>query len=695
MKCRLFFSQKSLISWVFSVVSYCLISCQITALAQIENLSSLIELGRYGSAERLLLTLKNRAKRPGEVNDINHRLGELYYLYTHQYLQALVAYENIIGLPDGHLADDRYLAQIKRGDVFCRIGQHKRAIQAFQSLMELVPSNHFAHQTAQLRIRTIQDALAKRKKYQLFLNQSTEPKIDKAEAKFRMAELYRQPLNQPQEAVSYYNQVVAEFPGTRFAPESLWRMGNVYNRILHQTDLAITHYQQVENQYPTCAFASDSIYQIARIYCRKQQFRVARPHLEKVIDHYPSFWKMYAVFYWLGLACESPIKIENADYRSSINAYKTFLNLYLPELESTDFGEIAKHQLDRQTISTQIERKIAQLEANLPVQEWQQFEFVISEQNFSTALNIGRRIIADFPNTKYAKKVRTQIPKITKQAAIQQLKKTPDGPATLLQMGLIYEHELQNSELALDVYGQLVKTCPDSDWVAEALYRMGIIHLFEYKNIGQAIELYNTLTRQYAYSMQAMQASFQLGEIYRHLQQFDLAVPAYQLTAKHIEQELYLGDGFQDSFADQAEFRIAAIYYQQKDWHSALNAFQDFLRNRPNSPRLAAACTYLGLIYQSTKQKSKAIAAWQRAIDVIQIQGPIQSQMVMKELKSTESMEKIRLSNQVIRDNAIPEPITASRTTSGKHEKNKADSSQQPNSISRQVIEWLHRLQNH
>ena len=110
---------------------------------------------------------------------------------------------------------------------------------------------------------------------------------------------------------------------------------------------------------------------------------------------------------------------------------------------------------------------------------------------------------------------------------------------------------------------------------------------------------------------------------------------------------------------------------------------------------MAAACTYLGLIYQSTKQKSKAIAAWQRAIDVIQIQGPIQSQMVMKELNSTESMEKIRLSNQVIRDDDIPEPITASKITSGKHEKNKADSSQQPNSISPQVIEWLHRLQNY
>ena len=670
----------------------------MSAIAQIENLSSLIQSGRYGSAERLLLTLRNRAELAEEINDINHRLGELYYQYTHQYSQALVAFEEIISLSGEGFADDRFLAKIKRGDVFCRLGRHDEAIQSFQSLLELVPPDHFAHQTALLRIRAIQDALIKKQKYHDLLEQSLEPRINNAGAKFRIADLFRQSLNQPQKAIDYYQQVILEFPESQFAPESLWRIGNLYNQVLHKSDLAITAYEQVVNQYPSCSFAADSIYQTALIYCQANRFKLARTQLRRVISHYPSFWKMYAVFYWLGVACESSGEAESPDHRSAIKAYKTFINLYLPDLESANFGEIAKHQLDKHTINSQLNQKITQLEVNLPAKEWYHFESVISSENFSAALDIGYQIIADFPTTEYAEKVKNQLPKITKYAAIQQLQKTAKCSQTLLQIGAIYEHELKNLEPALDVYGQLVKTYPKSDWVAEALYRMGIIYLFEYKNISQAIQLYSTLTHQYPSSVQAMQASFQLGEIYRYLQQFDLAVPAYQLTTKHIEQELYLGDGFKDSFADQAEFRIAVIHYQKKDWDSALTAFQDFLRNRPNSPRFSAACTYLGLIYQSTKQKQKALAAWQRAISFIQLKGPIQSQMVAKELRLIESEESDNQtppSSKMIEGESFLEPITASRASTENHRKNRVESLNREHHTShQQILEWLQNLKN-
>ena len=691
----MFSLKKLLIVWSSVVLIYYLIPFQLSATAQIENLNSLIESGRYDSAERLLLTLKNRAELPEEINDINHRLGELYYQYTHQYSQALVAFEEIISLSGSGFADDRFLAKIKRGDVFCRLGRHDEAIQSFRSLLEFVPPDHFAHQTARLRIRRIQDALIKKQKYHDLLKQSFVPRINNAGTKFRIADLFRQSLNQPQKAIDYYQQVLLEFPESQFAPESLWRIGNLYNQVLHKNDLAITAYEQVVNQYPSCSFAADSIYQTALIYCQANRFRLARTHLKRVINHYPSFWKMYAVFYWLGVACESSGKAETADYRSAIKAYKTFVNLYLPDLEPANLGELAKHQLDKQAISAQLNQKITQLEVNLPAKELHYFESVISAQNFSAALNIGYQIIADFPTTQYAEKVKKQLPKIAKQAAIQQLQKTAKCPQTLLQIGAIYEHELKNLEPALDVYGQLVKTYPESDWVAEALYRMGLIYLFEYKNISQAIQLYSTLTHQYSSSVQAMQASFQLGEIYRHLQQFDLALPAYQLTTKHIEQELYLGDGFQDSFADQAEFRIAVIHYQKKDWDSALTSFQDFLRNRPNSPRFSAACTYLGLIYQSTKQKQKAIAAWQRAISFIQLKGPIQSQMVEKELRLIEGDNQTQFSRKIIEDKLFLEPITASRTSTENHRKNKVRSSDQEHHTShQQVLEWLQNLKN-
>ena len=116
------------------------------------------------------------------------------------------------------------------------------------------------------------------------------------------SEKYQKPVNvnlaynQPQKAIDYYQQVILEFPESQFAPESLWRIGNLYNQVLHKSDLAITAYEQVVNQYPSCSFAADSIYQTALIYCQANRFKLARTQLRRVISHYPSFWKMYAVF---------------------------------------------------------------------------------------------------------------------------------------------------------------------------------------------------------------------------------------------------------------------------------------------------------------------------------------------------------------------------------------------------------------
>ncbi len=607
-------------------------------IAQIENLHPLIQSGQYTSAERLLLTLKNRTEAAEQLTDINHRLGELHYQYTHQYDRALIAFEDIIRLST--LGDDRYLAQIKRGDVFCRLGQHPKAIQAFQELAENVPSDHFAYQTGQLRIRTIQDALIRQKQYQSLIDQSAESRIDKAEAKFRIAELYRQPLNQPQQAVNYYQQIVTEYPQTPFAPESLWRLGHIYNRILHRPSAAVRAYQQVERQYTTCAFAADAIYQMARIHCQQKQFKLAHTNFEKIIHHYPSFWKIYAVFYWLGVACEGSSEIahqktQTADYRSAIKAYKTFLNLYLPNLDPAHFGEIAKYKLDRVELVAQIQRKISQLESDLPANEWAQFKRSVSQKNYPLALEIGRDLVTNFPDSFYAQKAKADLSEVRHQAAIQRLLEVTPCPSALLQIGAIYDRDLQDVERALEVYTQLVATFPDSNWVAEALHRIGSIYLFEYKNISQAIQIYDSLTRQHCHSPQAMQASFQLGEIYRHLQQFDMALSAYRLTVTHLEQEQYLGGGFKDSFADQAQFRIASIFYQQGNFQAALVSFQDFLLNRSESPRLAAAYAYIGLIYQQSGQKQKAFTAFQKSIDAIQTHGRIQAIMVVQELESS------------------------------------------------------------
>ena len=621
------------------IVTVLLLNYTIFSIAetQIVNVSTLIDAGKYNQATQTLRELANSTKDVDQLSWIYHQLGEIHYNYTREYPNALNAYNQVIQLKaKTPAAVDLFLAYIKKGDVYCRMGQCDDAIRTYQTLVNQFPSTHFAHKTGLQKIRNIQTALETLEaQHEAIRSYSGTPTA--VEALFQIAEVYRShyQLNQPEQAIAQYEIILKEYPDAKNAPEAQWRIGNLWHVVLNEPEFAIAAYREVPTNYPTSNFAADALYQIARINEKKGQYQEAASILEALTEKYPDFWNTHAAFYWLGVCHE-----KSKDYRGALQAYRAFLHVYLPTLEPAYFGQIGRHNQNHVQIEAALQGKIELLETELPRVEWDKINKLISHSQYVRALHLAQQLIADVPQSEYAKKARDQLSSITSYASIQKLQNRisefPKSPAMAhgkFRIGTIYERGLQEYHLAITVYRQLIDDYPKSPWTAEALYRIGFIYLEHLDNTEMAIQSHQGLIERYPSSSHTMMANFQLGEIYRTLQRYDEALQAYQTTITYPERDSYLAEGYKDSFADRARFRIGRIHYEDGRYNDARLTFEEFINGRPRSPRLAAAHVYVALTNQKQGNQSRASQAYDRAIQLID-NSQIQAEMVINEASS-------------------------------------------------------------
>lgn len=603
-----------------------------TAHAQTNTIASLIEAKEYQEAAQVLQNLADSTKNVEKLGDIFYRLGEIYYTYTHEYFKALEAYDKVVQLSEKGL-DDQFLSHIKKGDVYCRLGQYEDAISTYQIVVDQSMPNHFAHKTALQKIRNIQTALEELHNQQRVISEYEGTPLA-VEARFQISELYRNlyQLNQPEKAISEYEALLKQHGNTRLSPEAQWRIGKLRKDVLNQPKLAIEAYKKVVENYPTSNFAADALFRTALVHDEQKQYEHAVQVFEQLATKYPDFWNMHAVYYWLGFSYE---KLQN--YRRAIHAFRTFLRAYLPNLDAAHFGAIGKYNQNALKIETELKAKIQQLQTDLPSIEWAKIEKHIVEENYIAALPLVRQIIADAPEGEYLQRAQAELRPIQKRAAIQHLRmqmranrSTPTVAHSLFRIGKIYERGLQDYHKAIIAYRQLIDEHPNSPWAAEALYRSGVIYADHLGDLQHAIGHYTTLIRQYKTSSQTIMANFQLGEIYYSLHQYDKALKAYQTTIAYPEQDRYLANGYKDSFADRAQFRIGRVHYEDRRYDDAVSAFDEFIARRSHSPRLAAAYVYLARIREDRGFGDAAVETYKQARQLV-VDSSIQARMVSDE----------------------------------------------------------------
>ena len=600
------------------------------AATQAQNITSLLENGNYQEAAELLEKLADSTKSVEQLSGIYEKLGDIYYAHTHQYPQALKIYDKIIQLDSkGATPEDLFLGYIKKGDVYCRMGRYEEAIQTYQTLADQFPPTHLAHKTGLRKIHSIQTALDDLQEQQHVIKTHEATPLA-TEAKFHIAELYRSPyqLNQPEKAITVYEEILQQPMDTKLASEAQWRIGNLRDKVLNQPDLAIESYQKVVDNFGHVSlFAAEALFQIGRIHQEQGQYAVAVQAFEQLPQKHPEFWKMHAVFYWSGICYE-----EMRDYREAIDAFKTFLSAYLPNLDPIYFGAIGKYDQDPARVEMELKAKIQQLELDYPRVGWDRIKDLLAANNYIDALPLTRQYIIDMPDSEHAQQVRSQLRSIELHATIQGLQSTSGAltPYALYRVGKVYERELKDYEGAIAAYRQVIEAHSQSLWAAEAVYRTGVIYAAHLNDAEKAIESYQTLIADYPSSSHTMMAHFQLGEMYRALDQYDAAVKAYQTTIAYPKQTHYLAQGYRDSFADQAQFRIGRVHYENQRFDTAFTIFQEFIASQPHSPRLAAAYAFLGDISHKRGDSKNALNAYDNAMRLLE-GSPIQSEMMLDE----------------------------------------------------------------
>ena len=619
----------SRLKWIFCAAAFCL-ALFASAETQAQNITTLLERGKYHEAAQLLEKSAVSTKSVEQLSGIYEKLGDIYYAYTHQYPQALDVYDKIIQLSSkGATVEDLFLGYIKKGDVYCRMGKYEAAIQSYQTLVDQFPPTHLAHKTGLRKIHSIQTALDDLREQQRVIEAHKATPLA-LEAKFHIAELYRSPyqLNQPEKAIVVYEEILQQRRDTKLASEAQWRIGNLRDRVLNQPLLAIEAYQKVVDNYsPVSLFAADALFQIGRLHQERRQYAVAVQTFEQLPQEHPDFWKMHAVFYWTGVCYE-----QLQDYRRAIDAFQTFLHAYLPDLDPIYLGAIGKYDQDPAHVKIELEAKIQQLTLDLPSVEWDRIKELIAANNYIDALPRARQFIIDVPDSEYAQQAQSQLRFIELHATIQKLQSTSGAltPYALFRAGKIYERELKDYEQAIVVYRELIEAHPQSLWAAEAVYRTGVVYAEHLNNTEKAIESYQTLIADYPSSSQTMMAHFQLGEMYRTLDQYDAAVKAYQTTIAYPKQTQHLAQGYKESFADQAQFRIGRVHYEEQRFDTAFTIFQEFIASHPHSPRLAAAYAFLGDISHKRDDPKNALNAYDNAMRLLE-GSPIQSEMMLDE----------------------------------------------------------------
>lgn len=613
------------------------------AYAQFEEVNTLVQAGRYTEASNKLNALAKSAKDIAVKSLCYYQIGEIHYNYTHQYARAAAAYDKIIKLEKkGIAAVELYLAIIKKGDVYSRMGNYPDAIQTYNRLIKLAPASHFAHKTGLQKVRDINTALADlREQQRIAIQYKGTPLAVIAE--FQIAELYRNPsqLNQPEKAIQKYEALLKAHPEATVAPEARWRIANLRHAVLNQSALAMATYRKVVDDYPTSNFAAEALFQMANIHRTTEKYSLAIPVFERLKHGYPNFWNMHAVFYWMGVCYE-----KNLHYPKAIAAFKTFRHVYLPHLDPEYLGQISMHDMSLSDVKTKIGKRIEKLTQQLSEVEAERLDTARSEQNFALALDIARNLVTAAPNTPQAKQAAEQITTLQHLAAIQnlreQLHNETSGPVeaarALFQIGTIYERQLRDYPKAVEAYQEVSEYHPDSTYSAEALYRSGLIHAKRLSVPNEAIETYKQVIAAHPNTLQAMMANFQLGELYRELHRYNEALQAYESTIGYPERDRYLAGGYKDSFADRAQFRIGRVHYDDNRYDEARFVFQTFIQNRERSPRRAAAYIYLAAISEERAENSQAIEYYKKAETLLK-DDPVQMRMFIEEASTLGTLQ--------------------------------------------------------
>ena len=551
---------------------------------------SSIMLGDYRKAD---LALENLSKKEGYEKDerTNFARGVLNY-FRHDYKQAALKLDGL-----SHLGAKFYLAKS-----LTKLGKIQEALLTFKEITSAAPNTpicKLSHFSAGQALFENNDFDGARAKFEFFLENFSFSELADfahyflgcaliAHKNYVSALEHLKPLTkhsnnilaahanyfvgfckvslgEPQEAITYFQKVRANYPKTMIAqyanlqlPYAILTSGDTI-----QTLLATS---QLSQMFSTGDLSGVGDYFSGVVSYQMQDFRRAAKHFENVISKFPESGLAEPACALLLLSLNSSGAYERAitlgakyikDYPDRTSVWRGEMLYFLAEgyYYYKKFNEAENQYLKSQETKSGIGlyAKLGRAYCLFHLNRLSEAEF-----EFRDILN----------NTV-------------------EIKDTVFRVNALLGYAYSFFNQKKHLE-ALDVFEALVKQYPLSTAaVIPGLYYSGLCY-FRLEYYGQAVDAWVMLINQYPLDVKSAEAGFRAGDLYFKAREFDKAVSTFRYV---VEKYPY------SSFGPGAQALIAQCFYNQKKYLEAVREYQKFLDLYPQDFQVTGVRKSLEMSY--------------------------------------------------------------------------------------------------
>ncbi len=544
-----------------------------------------------------------------------------------KYQDALDAYDAIVALAPNPDDVDAMQARFYQAEVYGQWGKYAEAIRAYEGIARrpAAAGGQYA-KTAAGRISRIRrlDSYAARLG-------AEDGSAARARIIFEAADLYEK-INDTGAAVAEYERFMREHPSHELAPEAQYHIGQAYARKGMNAE-AVRAMQTVVDTYPASRFDSIALFQLGRLHLAQDRPGEALKAFDRILDERPAFFKRSEVYY---LRAQSLEEMGRAD--DAIGAYALFLRGVLEAGQSVSMTDIG-YASDTTALRAAVQAKMAALKADTPTALLASAKRDGIDGDYRSAVAALRHLTEKHGEAPEAAEAVALLPEYETRAHIQwYLEEASKAADTTTQArarvnaARLLDETLQDYENAIVLYRRVAEMTPRPEpWAGRALLRLGVLYLSRLGDERRGLAALESLVEHTPDGQDAADAYFRMGEVYRAKKSPSEAIRAFQLALQVSSRSVVLGDGQVDSTADLAAFRIARVMFEdQAECLDCVEALRDFVRNREQSPRLAAAWLYLSRVYEELGDLDNATDATRMALAHVE-SNPIQARWVRYE----------------------------------------------------------------
>jgi TolA-binding protein len=189
------------------------------------------------------------------------------------------------------------------------------------------------------------------------------------------------------------------------------------------------------------------------------------------------------------------------------------------------------------------------------------------------------------------------------QFLVERYPESPLVPSSMVKTGDAY-YNLKQYGLAIQSYSKLVKEFPKSKEAPEADFGI-FLSLYQDRKYDAFVSRGEAYLKRYPQHPLAGQVLMQLAEYYQQRGMKDKAIKAYRDLVQ-------LGPHREGS--DEAQFRVALLYKQERRWTETIEEMGTFLKQYPKSHFFVEGQVEMGDLYLFLKEYSKAAERYEWVI---------------------------------------------------------------------------------